>query len=164
MSWCLTSGQGWSRDDDRWICFPMLTLVCSLSLLPLNAWKCKKAFISRSRNDKNMEKGLLQPVRKRALVGQGKGMKWLLLDYNIINFAIFFLTSLWSPIFDSFKSGQSREPPFCEFMKSRELITANQRKTEVTSAVKNYQNSLWSQHLLKVGSRDHPETEKKVAT
>ena len=70
----------------------------------------------------------------------------------------------WFPIFDAFKSGQSREPPFCKFMKGRELITANKRKTEVTSAVKNYQKGLRSQHLLKVDSRDHLETGKKVAT
>ena len=70
----------------------------------------------------------------------------------------------WFLIFDGFKSGQSRDPPFCKFIKSRELITANQRKAEMTSAVKNYQKALLPQHLLKVGSRDHLETEKIVAT
>ena len=47
-------------------------------------------------------------------------------------------------------------------MGSGELITANQRKTEVTSMVKNYRKSLRSQHLLKVGSRDHPDPGKKL--
>ena len=55
-------------------------------------------------------------------------------------------------------------PPSCKSLKGRELITANQRKTEVTSAVKNYQKSLWSQHLLKVGSSDHLHPGKKIAT
>ena len=111
----LTTGQGRSRDGDRWICFPMLTLVCSLSLLPLNAWKCKKAFFLR------------------------------LLDKNIIIFAIFFSTTLNGPPFLTVSNEDSHvNPPFCKFLKGRELISANQKKAEVTNAVKNYHTPLRS--------------------
>ena len=61
-------------------------------------------------------------------------------------------------------SGQSCESPSRKFMKSGELKTANQRKTKVASAVKNYQKSLRSQLLQEVGSRGHLGTLEAVAT
>ena len=61
----------------------------------------------------------------------------------------FFCHSHWFSIFDDLKSEQSCEPPSTEYMESGEFITANQRKTEVTSTVKNYRKSLRSQHLLR---------------
>ena len=79
-------------------------------------------------------------------------------------YEFFFCHSHWFPIFGDLMSGQSCEPSSSKFMKSGELINANQRKTEVTSAVKNYQKSLRSQLLQEVGSRGHLGTWEAVAT
>ena len=82
---------------------------------------------------------------------------------EIFIFTNFFsATPIGSPFFDDLKSGQSCEPPSSESMESGELITANQRKTKVTSTVKNYRKLLRSQHLPKVGARVHPDPGKKL--
>ena len=90
MSCFLTVGQGRSRNDDRWIYFPVLILGLSVFPYIRNAWICKKTIFSRTREDENMRKGPFQRSAKRTQFWAGKSREHQLFYKNIFVCVSFF--------------------------------------------------------------------------